>query len=210
MWRDRMQASTKTYSPDASSSLLCTERRAKKKRGFRRGGVVLLPRIRRITCLSAAVACCAASISAAETLSWLPVSRDPPINVRPKVRSRASEQNLVTLAEAGFGGVEVGVNFHADSKDAQATLDSLLAAASRLGVQIDLAPGGGQPYVSPGIIEADSMQQLSSEALALEGNRDYVATVRQPATLAGHATLVAVTVARVVDAATRPVLLDLA
>ncbi|HMH27977.1 MAG TPA: glycosyl hydrolase [Steroidobacteraceae bacterium] len=167
-----------------------------------------LPRLIRITCLLVTLACCAPSSAAVESPPWLPVSQDPPVDVRPKVRSRPSEQNLAALADSGFGSVELGVDFHAAPEIARAELEALLATARRAGVSIDLAPGGGQPYASPGIAEADSMQQLSSEAVSVQGKQDFIATLRQPAALAGHATLVAVTAARVADASTVPVLLD--
>jgi hypothetical protein len=104
--------------------------------------------------------------------------------------------------------VELGVDFHAAPEVARAQLANLLRAASRAGLHIDLAPGGGQPYVSPGIAEADSMQQLTSEAVALAGARELAQAVQQPAGLAGRATLVAVTAARVVDDSGVTVILD--
>jgi alpha-L-rhamnosidase len=166
-----------------------------------------LPPLIRAACLLITVALCAPT-GAAESPQWLPVSRDPPVNVRPKVRSRPSEQNLVALADAGFGSVELGVDFRASPEVARTELQALLAAARRVDVQIDLAPGGGQPYVSPGIAEADSMQQLSYEAFTVGGGQEYVSTVRQPEALAGHAKLVAVTAARIAGASAVPVLLD--
>ena len=155
-----------------------------------------------------AIAFYAASSVAAQSPPWLPVSVDPPIDVRPKVRSAPTEQNLTTLADSGFGSVEVGVDFHAPPEAAQKHLEALLATAQRLHLSIDLAPGGGQPYASPGIAESDSMQQLSFEAVALDGPQNYTAGVKQPAAIAGHAVLVAVTAARVVDGASVPVSLD--
>ena len=168
----------------------------------------MFPRWLRMTLLLIALTCRAASSEAGDSPSWLPVSADPPIDARPKARSMPLEPNLVALADSGFGGVEVGVDFRAPPEVARAHLQSLLATANRLHLSIDLAPGGSQPYVSPGIGESDSMQQLSSEELALEGPQNYAASVTQPAAIAGHAVLVAVTAARVADGASVPVSLE--
>jgi hypothetical protein len=92
--------------------------------------------------------------AAAEQPYWqqsFPQLTDPPADFRPKVRSRPLEGNLEALAEAGFGGVEVGLNFRAEPDIAQRELHDQLLRAQRLGIHLDLAPGGSQPYESPGI-----------------------------------------------------------
>jgi len=137
-----------------------------------------------------------------------PQLREPPADDRPKVRSRPEQSNLEALAQAGFGSVELGVDFRATPQVAQRQLHTLLEGAARLGIHVDLAPGGSQPYASPGISEAGSMQQLIAQHIAVQGGLDYAAPIRQPEGLAGHARLVAVTAARVTDDAHTPVILD--
>jgi hypothetical protein len=138
----------------------------------------------------------------------LPQLADPTPQFRPKVRSPPVVQNLAALAAAGFGGVEIGIDFRAEPQIAQQELHGQLQAAQRLGIHLDLAPGGSQPYESPGISEADSMQQLVMEHVSVQGGSDYAAALNQPAGLVGHPTLVAVSAARVTDDATTPVVLD--
>jgi hypothetical protein len=133
---------------------------------------------------------------------------DPSPDFRPKVRSRPMDGNLEALAAAGFGAVEVGIDFRGEPGVVQKALHDQLLLAQRLGIRLDLAPGGSQPYESPGISEADSMQQLVSEYVSVQGGTDYTGAVRQPASLLGHATLVAVTAARARDESTTPVLLE--
>jgi hypothetical protein len=133
---------------------------------------------------------------------------DPSPDFRPKVRSRPVEGNLEALAAAGFGAVEVGIDFRAAPEAAQKALRDQLLQAQRLGIHLDLAPGGSQPYESPGISEADSMQQLVSEHVGVQGGTDYSGALRQPEGLVGHATLVAVTAARVIDESKTPVVLE--
>jgi len=135
---------------------------------------------------------------------------DPPAQFRPKVRSRPAIENLQALAAAGFGSVELGIDFAAGPAIAQQELHAQALEAQRLAIHLDLAPGGSQPYESPGISESDSMQQLVMQHLSVEGGTAYVGPVRQPDTLAGKATLVAVTAARVVDESATPVLLEAA
>jgi len=137
-----------------------------------------------------------------------PALSDPPVDSRPKARSRATPDNVEALAEAGFGGVEVGVDFQAGPARARSEMHALFEAAGRHGIHIDLAPGGSQPYVSAGITEAGSMQELVADPLQLEGGQLYVAQIQQPHRLVGHARLVAVTAARVTDASGTPVMLD--
>jgi hypothetical protein len=153
----------------------------------------------------------AAPAAAADEPYWrqvFPQLADPPAQFRPKARSRADDHNLEALAAAGFGGVEIGVDFRSEPSVAQRALHEQLLEAQRLGIHLDLAPGGSQPYESAGISEADSMQQLVMEHLSVQGDTDYAQTVRQPAGLVGHATLVAVSAARVTDEATTPVVLE--
>ena len=139
-----------------------------------------------------------------------PQLADPPAEFRPKVRSRPGIENLQALAAAGFGGVELGIDFVAGPEIARQELHDQLHEAQRLGIHLDLAPGGSQPYESPGISEADSMQQLVMESVSLQGGTLYTAVPSQPSGLVGHAVLVAVTAARVTDESTTPVLLDAA
>jgi alpha-L-rhamnosidase len=137
-----------------------------------------------------------------------PNLREPTADSRPKVRTRADRSNIEALAAAGFGSAEIGIDFRSDPRTARSALRDLLESAHRSGLHIDLAPGGPQPYVSPGIDEANSMQQLVGESVALTGPRDYAGAPSQPARLAGHATLVAITAARVIDDRARPVVLE--
>jgi alpha-L-rhamnosidase len=153
----------------------------------------------------------AAPAAAVDEPSWqqsFPQLADPTPEFRPKARSRPQGNNLESLAAAGFGGVEIGVDFHAEPQIAQRELHEQLQEAQRLGIHLDLAPGGSQPYESPGISEADSMQQLVMEQVSVQGGTDYAAALRQPAGLVGHATLIAVSAARVTDDSTTPVLLE--
>jgi hypothetical protein len=159
--------------------------------------------------------CVAASLSKAHTADepayWqqhFPNLREPTADFRPKVRTRADHDNIEALAAAGFGSAEIGVDFRADPQAARPALRALLDFAHREGLHIDLAPGGPQPYVSPGIDEANSMQQLVGESIAWTGATDYAAVPAQPARLAGHARLVAITAARIVNDRGTPVVLD--
>jgi hypothetical protein len=154
-----------------------------------------------------------APAAAADEPYWsqqLPQLADPTSEFRPKARSRPEGRNLEALAAAGFGGVEIGIDFRAEPQVAQQELHEQLQEAQRLGIHLDLAPGGSQPYESPGISEADSMQQLVMEHVSVPGGTDYAAALRQPTGLVGHATLIAVTAARVTADDTTPVLLDAA
>jgi hypothetical protein len=154
-----------------------------------------------------------APAAAADEPYWrqsFPQLADPVPDFRPKVRSRAVGQNLQALAAAGFGGVEIGIDFRAEPQVAQQELHEQLQEAQRLGIHLDLAPGGSQPYESPGISEADSMQQLVMDHLSVPGGSDYASVVGQPAGLLGHPKLVAVSAARVANDSTTPVLLDAA
>jgi hypothetical protein len=139
-----------------------------------------------------------------------PQLAEPTAEFRPKARSRATGHNLEALAAAGFGGVEIGIDFRAEPQIAQQELHEQLQEAQRLGLHLDLAPGGSQPFESPGISEADSMQQLVMEHASVPGGTEYAAALRQPAGLVGHARLIAVSAARVSDESTTPVVLDAA
>jgi len=152
-----------------------------------------------------------ASAARAEESYWdqvFPRLSDPTVEVRPKARTRATPENLEALAEAGFGSAEVGVNFAAGPEVAQREAHLLLEAARRLDIHVDWAPGGSQPYVSAGISEAQSMQELITDHVDVPGGQPYSAAIRQPERLAGHARLVAVTAARVLSDADTPVILD--
>jgi hypothetical protein len=140
--------------------------------------------------------------------STYPHLREPTGDSRPKARTRADQRNIEALAAAGFGSAEIGIDFRADPSSVRPALHALLENSRRVGLQVDLAPGGGQPYASPGIALADSMQQLVSEATALSGPMQYEWKPRQPRRLAGEATLVAISAARIVTDAAAPVLLD--
>jgi hypothetical protein len=159
---------------------------------------------------------CAAALASAvqaadESAYWqqhFPTLREPTADSRPKVRTRADRSTIEALAAAGFGSAEIGIDFRADPNAARPALRDLLESAERAGLHIDLAPGGSQPYVSPGIDEANSMQQLVGESIAVTGPQNYAAVPSQPKRLAGHATLVAITAARVIDDRAKPVVLD--
>jgi alpha-L-rhamnosidase len=140
--------------------------------------------------------------------STYPHLREPTADSRPKVRTRADQKNIEALAAASFGGAEIGIDFRADPTSVRAALRALLETSRRVGLHVDLAPGGGQPYVSPGVELKDSMQQLVSEAATVSGPMQYEWTPRQPSRLAGEATLVAVSAARIVTEAAAPVVLD--
>jgi hypothetical protein len=139
----------------------------------------------------------------------LPNLENPSRAVRPKARARATEANLVALAQAGFGGVEVGIDWSVPPVQAREQLHQLLQTARRVGLQLDLAPGGAQPYQSPGVSEAGSMQQLVTVSETVAGGTQYAKVIQPPARLVGHPTLVAVTAARVAtDSGGETVVLD--
>jgi hypothetical protein len=140
--------------------------------------------------------------------STQPHLREPTADSRPKVRTRPDQKNIEALAAAGFGSAEIGIDFHGDPASVRPALHALLETARRVGLHIDLAPGGGQPYASPGIELRDSMQQLVSEAAALNGPMQYEWKPRQPSRLAGEAVLVAISAARIVTDTAIPVVLD--
>ena len=134
--------------------------------------------------------------------------RAPSRDVRLKVRARPDTASLAALAAAGFGSVELGVNFVAGASAARETLHSALQTAHRLGLGVDLSPGGAQPYQSPGISEAGSMQQLLATHADIAGGGEYAGAVEPPHWLVGEPTLVAVTAARVVGDSGTTVLLE--
>jgi hypothetical protein len=140
--------------------------------------------------------------------STFPHLREPTADSRPKVRTRADQGNIEALAAAGFGSAEIGIDFRADPTLARPALRALLETSRRVGLHVDLAPGGGQPYVSPGIELQDSMQQLVPEASAVSGPMQYEWIPRQPSRLAGEARLVAIGAARIVSDSATPVVLD--
>jgi hypothetical protein len=140
--------------------------------------------------------------------STYPNLREPTADSRPKVRTRPDQKNIEALAAAGFGSAEIGTDFRADPTLVRPALRALLETARRVGLHVDLAPGGGQPYASPGIELADSMQQLVSEAAAVTGPMRYEWTPHQPSRLAGEARLVAISAARIVTDAAAPIVLD--
>ena len=140
--------------------------------------------------------------------SAYPHLREPTADSRPKARTRADQKNMEALAAAGFGSAEIGIDFRANPTSARAALQALLETSRRVGLQVDLAPGGGQPYASPGIELQDSMQQLISDATVLTGPLQYEWTPRQPSRLAGEARLVALSAARVVTDTATPIVLD--
>jgi hypothetical protein len=173
----------------------------------------LAGRLIALATLMSSAAIVAAGADGADISYWqqaFPQLVDPPASDGPKARSRPSVGNLEALAQAGFSGAEFGVDLRAEPQVARKKLHELLEAAQRLGMRIDLAPGGSQPYESAGISEADSMQQLVTEHLNVSGDTDYAAAPAQPAALVGHATLVAITAARVIDESSTPVLLEAA
>ena len=100
--------------------------------------------------------------------------REPTADSRPKVRTRADQKNIEALAAAGFGSAEIGIDFRGDPTSERAALRALLQTSRRVGLHLDLAPGGGQPYASPGIELKDSMQQLVSEAATVSGPMQHL------------------------------------
>jgi hypothetical protein len=152
-----------------------------------------------------------ATVASAQGSYWdqvFPQISDPTVDVRPKARTRAAPENLGALADAGFGSAEVGVDFAAGPEAAQRRSLALLEAARRVGMHVDWAPGGSQPYASAGIVETQSMQELLTEHIEVCGGAPFTGAIRQPARLAGNAGLVAVTAARVLRDAATPVILD--
>jgi hypothetical protein len=138
-----------------------------------------------------------------------PQLRVPTADSRPKARTRANQKNIEALAAAGFGSAEIGIDFRGDPTSVRPALRAVLEAARGVGLHVDLAPGGGQPYASPGIELADSMQQLITETAAtLIGPMQYTWIARQPSRLAGTAKLVAISAARIVTDSATPVVLD--
>jgi alpha-L-rhamnosidase len=140
--------------------------------------------------------------------STYPHLREPTADSRPKVRTRADQKNIEALAAAGFGSAEIGIDFRGDPTLVSPALRALLETSRRVGLHVDLAPGGGQPYASPGIELQDSMQQLVSDAVAISGPMQYEWIPRQPSRLAGEARLVAISAAKIVSDAASPVVLD--
>ncbi len=143
----------------------------------------------------------------------IPEFVNPPVGARLKVRSSGVGSTLQELARTGFGAVEMGVDF-LDTNGA-ATLSTTLQTAKQYGIRVDLAPGGSMPYVSPGISEADSMQQLTavpSKQLVSDGTLVFADAAPRPtdAQLAPSPTraLVAVTAARVTGVSGTTTLLD--
>lgn len=163
-------------------------------------------------CLLGLAALLATVVCAANELDFwqrnYPQLREPGGDTLPKVRTRGKPENIEALASAGFGAAEISVDFRAPPAEARAALRALLESGQRFSVTLDLAPGGSQPYQSPGIDLPDSMQQLVTDSTRIEGPRklDWVAV--QPQGLAGQAHLVAVSAARVVNESGTPTILD--
>lgn len=178
------------------------------------------PRHRRFTSRAGALAAVVLSVvpvmceavapvpAASAALGGFAALRAPPRNVRLKVRVRPDAASLAAIAAAGFGGAEMGVDFAAGARKARRALHAALQVAHRLGLSVDLSPGGAQPYQGPGITEAGSMQELLATHIGVEGGRIYSASVTPPRWLAGHPILVAVTAARVVGQTGTTTLLD--
>ena len=162
--------------------------------------------------LVALVASLSAYVCAADDVDFwqknYPELREPRRDVLPKVRTRGKIENIEAIAAAGFGAAEVGVDFRSPPAEVRAALQALLESGRRSGVAIDLAPGGSQPYQSPGMDLADTMQQLVTDSMRVEGPKKLDFTPMQPQGLAGQARLVAVSAARVLDESGTPVLLD--
>jgi hypothetical protein len=78
--------------------------------------------------------------------STYPQLREPTSDSRPKVRTRADQKNIEALAAAGFGSAEIGIDFRGDPTLVRSALRALLETSRRVGLHVDLAPGGGQPY----------------------------------------------------------------
>ena len=157
----------------------------------------------------------ASQLSAQDEL--LPGFRQPPTQSRMKVRTgNAAPQTpdaLRELARKGFGAAEVGIDFRDPSS--KKNLAQALQAGKAVGLQVDLAPGGSQPFSAPGISEADSMQQLTtvpSAVLVSDGTLAYAGAVPHLPNekLAASPTLrlVAVTAARTRGKSGGTVLLD--
>jgi hypothetical protein len=156
-------------------------------------------------------------VSAASAWENLPGFQNPPVDVRLKARAGGVNANtpadLQELAETGFGAAELGINF-VDPAGLE-MLTTALRAARDYGIKVDLAPGGGMPYSTPGIPEADSMQQLTSvpsAVLVSDGTLVYndVPPRLADAQLAPSPTLalIAVTAARMVGTSGTTTLLD--
>lgn len=162
--------------------------------------------------LLALVASLSTYVCAAENVDFwqknYPQLREPRSNSLPKVRTRAKIENIEAVGTAGFGAAEIGVDFRAPPAEARAALHALLESGHRSGVSIDLAPGGSQPYQSPGMDLADSMQQLVTDSIRVDGPKKLEWNPTQPQGLAGKARLVAVSAARVVNEVGTPTLLD--
>src|SRR5580698_1515365 len=95
--------------------------------------------------------------------------QNPSPAVRPKVRTRATEADLVALAHAGFGGAEVFIDWRLRPEQTREQLHQLLQVARHLSLQLDLSPGGSQPYQGAGVSEAGSMQELVTAAETVPG-----------------------------------------
>lgn len=150
--------------------------------------------------------------TASVACNWdiLPGFKDPPVDVRLKNRGGGNPAALQELAETGFGAAETGVNW-----DDPEQLSTLLQAAEEYGITIDLSPGGGMPYSTPGITEEDSQFQLTpvpSALLVSDGTLVYndLAPRLPDEVLAPSPTLalVAVTAARVTGTQDTTTLLD--
>lgn len=149
------------------------------------------------------------------TISGLTGFQEPPMCMRPKVRAQMgdtpsdSEAILNELAQSGFGTVETRENF-IDPQEGRQTLTRILEAADHIGISVDLAPGGGMPYASPGISEADSMQQLVPASIIVNGSNIFTDEPPFPSRLAVSPTLafVAATAARVTGSSGTTTLLD--
>ncbi len=156
-------------------------------------------------------------VSAALAWEILPGFQNPSADVRLKARvptvDAATPTDLQELAQTGFGAAELGINF--TDPAGLANLTTALKAAKMNGIRVDLAPGGGMPYSTPGIAEADSMQQLTSVPSAVLVSDGTLLYNDLPPSLPAGAlapsptlALVAVTAARVTGTSGTTTLLD--
>src|SRR3954466_12776508 len=158
----------------------------------------------------------AAPAHAASVLDDPATFRDPPRDVRPKFRmwwgqfvggsldTGAVREELKAIADAGFGGVEIGFTPAVWANDVQrAGLQAALAEGHQRGLRIDMTLGANWPLQTPntGAGSGLSEQELMYGRKDLTGGSTYDGAV--PAAIDDgdqpRGKLVAVTAARVLD-----------
>src|SRR4051795_9222174 len=120
--------------------------------------------------------------SAASVLDDPASFRDPPRQVRPKFRwwwgnfalpgsldPAAVTEELKAIADAGFGGVEIGFTPSVWANDAQrAGLQASLAEARRRGLSVDMTLGANWPLQTPNTAKGTGL----SEQELMYGRKD--------------------------------------